>query len=404
MFSKRAGFSLSSQNENRVLTFSSKINSNGDLVDCVVRPGIGRNFLILSYDEVDLALTGKIAPRSYPFGIPPPPPTKPQLFERHMNDLRTLTMIQHRVMKNRVAQGIIEPNAEAPNFKRFVPAENIESPIMRSSEFRGFPQFDYYVADMTTSAATARGLVAESMRLACRTASRWCTERGVDVIRRIGSPLVVTPTAEEQLLSMRDENGFVDIAHITALATSLPTAENSLTPGAHWGMGIREGEGYTRATSPLRRFADLIGHYQIHRALLGEKPYFSRTYLEDHLKWLKHDDQLKKRTETLHQRFWVLMALRRWLEAPRTDIPDPLSNLEAIIMRQVRFNTVTNSFQAEVRIPRLGISGFLENISLRRRGDWVISRTIPVKFQDLLLGVRPRLVLSEPNKKPDSLI
>jgi exoribonuclease R len=203
---------------------------------------------------------------------------------------------------------------------------------------------------------------------------------------------------------MRDENGFVDIAHITALATSLPTAENSLTPGAHWGMGIREGEGYTRATSPLRRFADLIGHYQIHRALLGEKPYFSRTYLEDHLKWLKHDDQLKKRTETLHQRFWVLMALRRWLEAPRTDIPDPLSNLEAIIMRQVRFNTVTNSFQAEVRIPRLGISGFLENISLRRRGDWVISRTIPVKFQELLLGVRPRLVLSEPNKKPDSLI
>lgn len=41
------------------------------------------------------------------------------------------------------------------------------------------------------------------------------------------------------------------------------------TPGAHRGLGLPF---YSQATSPLRRYADLLGHMQIHAALAGREP------------------------------------------------------------------------------------------------------------------------------------
>ncbi|KAJ6532068.1 hypothetical protein B0H19DRAFT_966060 [Mycena capillaripes] len=393
MFSGRPGFSLSAQTENRVLTFSSKINAAGELVDCVVRPGVARNFVVLSYEEVDLALSGETMPRSYPFSLPLPLPPKPPLPDRQMNDLGTLAMLQKRLMKHRFDRGIIEPENENTNIKGFVTPQNIESPTMQPSEFRGFPEFTYFVTSYRDASISARGIVSEAMKLACRTASRWCVERGVDVMRRSASPLTGTPEGLEQLRAMRTEDGFVDIASIASLATSLPVASYTLTPAAHWSICVAEGEGYTRATSPLRRYSDLVVHYQIHRSLLGEKPQFSHAKLNDYMHWLKHDDQLKKRTDALHQRFWVLVALRRWLEAPQADLPDPLANLQAIVMRGVRANSLTHTLQSEVRIPALGISANLVDISQKLVDNWRLSDSLTVKIDEIKLGVRPTLVV-----------
>ncbi|KAF8206144.1 hypothetical protein K438DRAFT_1577723 [Mycena galopus ATCC 62051] len=394
MFSGRPGFSLAAQSENRVLTFSSKVNADGDLVDCVVRPGIARNFVKVTYDEVDLALGGEIIPRSYPFSVPPPPPPKRQFPARQLEDLRTWKLIQKRLMKYRFARGVIEPNSESPTLTRFVKPQNIDSPTMRPSEFRGFPEFTYSVTAHSDYGRGAQGMVAEAMKLACRTASRWCLERGVDVIRRSASPISGSPAALEKLRSMRDENGFVDIASIAALAFGMPVADYTLSPAAHWAMSVSEGEGYTRATSPLRRYSDLLIHYQIHASLLGQKPKFDRAYLTDYMKWLKNDDQLKKRTDTLHLRFWALMGLRRWLEAPRTDIHDPISDLHAVIMRPYRINTISNSLQSEVRIPALGIAAILGQIPQKHALNWELAVSMPVKIDKVQLGVRPTLTVT----------
>ncbi|KAF7374622.1 RNB domain-containing protein [Mycena sanguinolenta] len=394
MFSGRPGFTLAHQSENRVLAFSSKIDSNGDLVACVVRPGIARNFVKVTYDEVDLALTGEVMQRFYPFSVPPPPPPKREFSNRQLEDLRTLMMLRNRLAKRRLEKGIIEPNAEAAHLTNFIAPQNIDSPTMRPSEFRGFPEFSYFVTTSSDMARGSRGMVAEAMKLACRTASRWCVERGVDVIRRSASPMAGTPEQLEKLRALRDEEGFVDVALIAAGADGMPVAGYTLKPAAHWSVTVPEGEGYTRATSPLRRYSDLLIHYQIHASLLGKKLPFSRAYLYDYIKWLKHDDQLKKRTETLHQRFWVLMALKRWLEAPRADIPDPTAGLQAIIMRPYRVNTLTNELQSEVRIPSLGIAASLGNIGAREALHWELATSKTVKIDEIKLGVRPTLTVS----------
>ncbi|KAJ7455213.1 hypothetical protein B0H11DRAFT_1926104 [Mycena galericulata] len=393
MYSGRPGFSLAAQTENRVLTFSSKINSSGDLVESVVRPGIARNFIKLSYDQVDIAVTGKIMSRFYPFSIPPASPPNPQLPDRQLKDLRTLFMIRDRMMKSRIDKGIFETNNELVNIENFVVPKDIQSPTLSesASEFRGFPHFDYSVYTMNAIATSARGMVAEGMKLACRTASRWCAEREVLVLRRIATPLEATPAGLEKLHSLRDSLGFIDGGALAAYATHMPVAAYSLSPGAHWSMAAPEGEGYMRATSPLRRYSDLIGHYQIYSALLGKKPRFSAEYLQEYMEWLQADDRLKKRTQDLHTRSWVLMALKRWMEAPRKDIADPLEDLRAIARHVPRSNLMTGDTQSEVQIPALGISANLSEISEKAASNWRISDSIRVKIKAIELGVRPVL-------------
>ena len=43
----------------------------------------------------------------------------------------------------------------------------------------------------------------------------------------------------------------------------------SLTPGRHWGLGL---DRYTQITSPLRRYTDLLAHFQIRAVLSGREP------------------------------------------------------------------------------------------------------------------------------------
>ncbi|KAJ7762025.1 hypothetical protein DFH07DRAFT_739807 [Mycena maculata] len=395
MFSGQPGFSLARKTENRVLTFSSKINAAGELVDWVVRPGIARNFIQLSYDEVDLTLTGNIIRRFYPFSPPRASPPDPQLPDWQVNDLRTLSMLRDRVVKNRFDQGIVESDNEAVSFDKFVVPSNIESPTMRASEFRGFPEFTYYVSYMKDHTASARGMVAEGMKLACRTASRWCAERGVDILRRTATPLEAAPEAMEKLRAMRDRGGLVNSGKIMALATSMPIADYSLSPVAHWALGVPEGYGYSRVTSPLRRFSDLMGHYQIHSSLLGQKPHFSTQYMQEYMEWLKADDRLKKRSENLHTRSWVLIALKRWMESPRTDIPDPLADLQAVLRHPPRTNIVTGDAQSEVNIPVLGISATLAlSQDQFAKMKWQISDSMRVNIKALNLGVRPALMVT----------
>ncbi|KAJ7126750.1 hypothetical protein C8R44DRAFT_667467 [Mycena epipterygia] len=393
MFSGTPGFSLS-EAENRVLTFSSKINSTGELVESVVRAGVARNFVKLSYDEVDMALTGRTMARFYPFNLPPAPPPTPQLSNQQLDDLRKLNMIRERIVKHRLSKGIIEANNETANFKDFTIPPDIESPIMRGSEFRGFPQLSPFVTTMDVNSVNARGIITEAMKLGCRTASRWCVERGVDVLYRTATPLEGTPEALEKLRAMRDENGWVDVAVIASMASVMPMADYSLSPGAHWSMLASEGEGYSRVTSPLRRFSDLLAHYQIHASLLGQKLPFSPEYLQEYKHWLKADDRLKKRSNTLHLRTWVLIALKRWMEAPRTNVPDPVSDLHAVLMRPPRSNSLANDTQSEVRIPSLGISANLVGISDKFANNWQISSSVRVKVKEIKLGVRPSLVVT----------
>ena len=55
--------------------------------------------------------------------------------------------------------------------------------------------------------------------------------------------------------------------------------ETSSSPGRHAGLAL---EPYSRITSPLRRYGDLLAHQQLRRVINGLKP-FSAEYIDDRL-------------------------------------------------------------------------------------------------------------------------
>ncbi|KAJ7067076.1 hypothetical protein C8F01DRAFT_658285 [Mycena amicta] len=389
------GFSLTPGQENRVLTFSSKVDAAGELVESVVRPGIARNLIKLTYEQVTIALTGSSSPVTFPLSLPPPPPQYIPPSDSQVADLRILDMIRMRVVARKLRLGIIEVDNGVADITNFATPEGINSPTTKPTEFLGFPTFDYRVMRVSEVFASGAGIVAEAMKLACRTASRWCVERGVDVIRRAAKPLQATPSAMERLLAMRDSRGFVDSGAITALSMNPPSAKYTLLPSAHWSMGVPEGEGYARTTSPLRRFGDLLAHYQIHRALLNEKPFFSHEQVNDYKIFLGYTDRVKKRAATLHIRFWSLVALKRYLAAPRpADVPDPLVDLQAKLLNRVRVNILESTLQSPVDIPALGIPATLVGVTKEMNANWQVGGTMRVSVKDIQLGVRPMLYVT----------
>ena len=127
----------------------------------------------------------------------------------------------------------------------------------------------------------SRRMVAEAMILANRLAADFCVKRGIPAIfRKQGAPQdpparsggatgPSAASADAPLLTI-DAGGYDPVA-IRALRKRMRRGEVSLQPGPHHGLGL---QAYTQATSPIRRYQDLVVHRQIKAALLGEPlPY-----------------------------------------------------------------------------------------------------------------------------------
>ncbi|KAJ7814619.1 hypothetical protein B0H14DRAFT_3878631 [Mycena olivaceomarginata] len=333
----RGGSRSRTKTENRVLTFSSKVNAEGALVGVSCGRGIARNFVKLS--------------------VAPPPPPKPKLPARQLEDLRTLTMLQ-----------------EPPHTVSVHPGDNRAK--RGGSELEGLCRAAAHRQPNHAPPASSSG--SPSSRILLRSPTTPCgrlarADHGGDEARRAAprrggapsaastpsargaSPLTGAPGALEKLRAMRERpSATSNSRNCRNLADGrCPSRPTPWNPPAHWTLAVPEGEGYTRATSPLRRAP------------------FSRA----------------TRTETLHQRFWCSSHLKRWLEAPNRNIDDPLADLHAITMRTLRVNFLTNRLQSEVRIPGLGIAASLEDVDQKHTANWELARSLPVKIDDIKLGL-----------------
>ncbi|KAF7316763.1 RNB domain-containing protein [Mycena chlorophos] len=388
------GFSLTPGRDNRVMTFSSKIDANGELVESVVRAGIARNVIRYTYDQVDMALTGAITPRSYPLSPPPPPIQYAPLPEKHLADLKSLTTIGRRLVDRRYRMGVFETNNPMADITHLAIPPNLDKPSTNPTHFRGFPSFVYSVR-LREHTSVSQSIVAEAMKVACRTASTWCLARGVDVIRRAGEPPRLSAAMLEKALALRDKNCALDMELAYSLLMAQPAAKHTLAPHAHWSMGVLEGEGYARVTSPLRRFGDLLAHYQIHRALLGQKQVFSREQVQAYKVRTVTTSKVYAKAQTSHMLFWALMGLERFWARPRADVPNPFEGLYATTMQSSpKVNEAFGELQAPVIIPRLGIFATLADVTRDMDANWVTGGRILVDIKSIELGVAPKLVVT----------
>lgn len=111
----------------------------------------------------------------------------------------------------------------------------------------------------------SRQLVAECMILANAAAAGFCVKNHIPVLYRIQPPPVGLPS-QETLDGMPN-----DYMRAYALRRCMQPAVNALQPGKHAGLGLEQ---YTQMTSPLRRYADLLGHYQLESWFQNGAPMF----------------------------------------------------------------------------------------------------------------------------------
>jgi len=104
----------------------------------------------------------------------------------------------------------------------------------------------------------SRNLVAEAMLMAGSYAAAWCSEREIPIPYAVQNPPDRPPSEDTESFYLKQFN----------LRRGLKRSRITLEGAPHAGLGL---ESYTRVTSPLRRYPDLISSQQIRAAVLGQE-------------------------------------------------------------------------------------------------------------------------------------
>jgi exoribonuclease-2 len=147
----------------------------------------------------------------------------------------------------------------------------------------------------------SRQLVAEMMILAGEIAGKFCQDQQIPVPFR-GQPQPELPP-EEELLQLQ-----AGPVRFCAIRRCMPRSEVGINPVRHASLGL---EAYTQATSPIRRYTDLLTHFQIKAHLRGEALPFSPIQMQEVIFSVTQSAQEAIALERQTNRYWCLEYLRR---------------------------------------------------------------------------------------------
>lgn len=147
----------------------------------------------------------------------------------------------------------------------------------------------------------SRQLVAEMMILAGEIAGSYCQEHNIPVPFR-GQPQPELPS-EEELLQLPPGP-----VRACALRRCMPRSEISTIPTRHASLGL---DIYTQVTSPIRRYTDLLTHFQLKAHLRGDPLPFSLEKMQSILYSVTLSAQEAVSVERQTNRYWGLEFLRR---------------------------------------------------------------------------------------------
>jgi exoribonuclease-2 len=159
-----------------------------------------------------------------------------------------------------------------------------------------------------------------------------------------------------------------------ALRRCMPRSEMSVNPARHASLGLN---GYSQVTSPIRRYTDLLAHFQIKAHLRGDKLPFSADELQELIYSISSSAYEATLVERQTNRYWALEYLRR-----NADQVWP-----ALVLRWLR----EDENLALILLEDLGLElphRFERSISLGDRLELQVARSDPqrdeIRFRELL--------------------
>lgn len=330
------------------MTFSARL-SGGVIADYKIQPTLLPNVRQCTYDNVDTVL-------SWDKNIEKDPPAWATVQKQRSKlpphgsfskqDIDILQKLQRLVLEhrdNRLRNGALIPDQLSMSVKVVEAPLDITPRYLQTS-------FDHDCFSQSSTIkinpfnlshrAPSHTLVSESMILAGRIAAKYCTDRKLPVAYRCQLSIsenmaLLNPdylnAAEEALSNAREhtdkETGITAFTHFKNILRYMPAAYMSSKPKSHFSMGIQDSgsfPGYLKVTSPLRRYQDMMSHYQIQASLLDQKPVFSIEEVVAKTKRLEAINALEKSLSKRSNRFWTLEYLKRKCWEPNGSLVSPV--------------------------------------------------------------------------------
>jgi exoribonuclease II len=243
--------SLLVHQERLALSFLVTLSSDAEIKDWVIVPSLIKVQRRLTYHEVDCLLNQ----------------------DQQLDNLADLTS---RLKERRLARGGYE--LKLPEvWVTFTPQGETQ----------------VVVEDQETA---SRQMVAEAMVLANSLAAQFLADHGIAALYR-GQPdprEPIKPAAEKSLLELWQDR------------RRLSRVVMDLTPSPHWGLGL---PCYTFATSPIRRYLDLVIHRQLLAVVSGHSPIYKPEDLEQILITIEPAMRRAGQLKSRRLRYWLLKHL-----------------------------------------------------------------------------------------------
>ncbi|NET50035.1 MAG: VacB/RNase II family 3'-5' exoribonuclease [Merismopedia sp. SIO2A8] len=240
------------------LSFGVILDENGAIADYEIHPSLIKPTYRLTYDDVDEILQ---------LGVEAEP------------ELEALYQWSKRRERWRLEQGAVSIRMPEASIK--VQDDEITITVLEDS--------------------ASRQMVAEMMILTGEIAGHYGQEHNLALPFR-GQPQPELPPEEELMVlpagPVRD----------SAVRRCMSRSEMGITPLRHAGLGL---DTYTQSTSPIRRYTDLLCHFQIKAHLRGDEVPFSPEALQELIQVVSNTAYEAVLIERQTNRYWSVEYLRR---------------------------------------------------------------------------------------------
>lgn len=338
-------------NNRPCITFSAKITLAGDLLDTQISHGILRNVRYLTPEDIRRELyPDEVQPMNLTVGgTMPPMPTRRKLSPISSEQRRSLLRLheigqvrgQKKIREGALDLSLVTSGSEPEVHVGWngIGQTSLHLHERTARRFEGDPiiSFKTYLdsSNLDESTLFTRQLVEPMMNLAGEIGSMWCAKRNIPIPYKgylqysdsFESPEEFKQKYLDPLIARKEKPSDHVIGHYINI---LGKGVISVVPLRHNLLGM---ETYSRVTSPLRRFSDMMAHWQIEAALLHEsrtgksligstdESYlaFSRREAELHIQSILAGESAIRRAQALSGRFWATQFLFRafyYKEAP----------------------------------------------------------------------------------------
>ncbi|KAI9369574.1 hypothetical protein BJX61DRAFT_536328 [Aspergillus egyptiacus] len=323
------------------LTFSAKMNINGEVLDTDVSNGIARNVVYVTHDKLSSMLGGEGEEAMKPLVVGGQIPNmhsrtglRDQLSSEEAETFRTLRKLMLAFREQRLKNGAIdypafsdtvvsvstgagrpEPTTLDVKSGRYI----LGDPIIQLNPKKVDP---HEVPDMTK-----QYLISTLMNFGCWVSAKWCAERNIPAVYDGTYYHPEYPHLTNQNISQYGGKGWLELG--------APKGVSSSHPIRHVALGL---DTYTKSTSPLRRYSDIIAHQQIEAALRFEHEHgrrldaatpsdaaalpFSHNDIENYISRSFWKRSRLQKCDKSSKQFWACMLLFRAFYFAECELPE----------------------------------------------------------------------------------